>query len=70
MALPKKITGDDQAIAQIKKIAKERREYFVFLIDEARSNTDHVATFTGDDGNKYRVRLDLAADQLEVSKAT
>lgn len=68
MALPKP-TGDADGIEQLKAIAKDNREYFVFLINETRSNTDNTATFTGGDGVKYVLRLDVAADRLEVARA-
>lgn len=67
VALPKP-TGDPEGIEAIKTIAKERREYFVFLINEAKSNTDHTAVFTGADGRKYQLTINLAADQLEVTR--
>lgn len=64
-----KITGDADGIVQLKELVKANHEFFRFLLDEARTNVDHVAPFAGPDGVKYLLRVHLATGALEVVRA-
>lgn len=64
-----KVIGDPRGIEELKALTQESRDFFKFLLAEARSNSDHTAPFTGRDGVKYLLRANLATGQLEVLPA-
>ena len=59
--------GDEGAIARLKELTQENKEFFKFLVAEARTNADLSATFTGKDGNKYRLKIHAAKNLIEVT---
>ncbi len=64
-----KLSGDEQGIAALKVLARERRDYLKFLLAEAQTSVDGSATFTGADGEKYLLRAD-GAGHLTVTAVT
>lgn len=64
-----KISGDADGIAQLKAIVQENHNFFRVLLEEARTNTDHAAHFTGKDGRKYVFQLDLAHGTISIARA-
>lgn len=63
------LAGDETAIAQLKELAKDNKEYLKYLVNEARSNTDHATSYRGKDGVKYSLKLDLASQTITVAPA-
>ena len=59
--------GDPSAIAQLKELTSENKEFFKFLVSEARTNADHSTIFTGKDGSKYRLKIVAAKNLIEVT---
>lgn len=64
-----RLTGDPDGIAALKQMASSHREFLKYLITEARTNSDHSATFQSDGGTKWVLKLDMATGKLEVSAA-
>jgi hypothetical protein len=64
-----KVTGDPAGIEALKALVHEHRDYLKFLLNEARTATDHTASFTTADGRKFRIRIDGAHDRIEVLAA-
>lgn len=65
-----KIDGDEEGIAVLKAIHAKDKEYLKMLIAEARTNSDHIASFKSDDGDKrYVLRLVPATGALVVEPA-
>ena len=65
-----RISGDPEGIAALKQMAATHREFLKYLLTEARTNSDHTATFQSDAGDKWVLKLDLATGKLEVQPAT
>ncbi len=63
------IQGDETGIAQLKELAKENKEYLKYLINEARSNTDHLTSYRGGNGVKYAVKIDVKTQTITVRPA-
>jgi hypothetical protein len=63
-----RVIGDPDAIAALKAMVTEHRDYLKFLLAEAQTNADHTATFTGSDGTRYSLQLDLATGQIKVTR--
>ncbi len=64
-----RLSGDEQAIEALRALAKAHKQFVKHLISEARTSSDHTATFQSDDGTKYALTLDLRSGQLEVRRA-
>ena len=64
-----RLVGDPDGIAILKELSQNNRDYLKFLIGEAQSNTDHVATFSGPDGSKWNLVVKPGAGELEVRRA-
>jgi hypothetical protein len=64
-----RIVGEPDAVAALKAMVQEHRDYLKFLLAEAKTNADHTTTFKAADGNHYKLHLDLAADRIEVKRA-
>ena len=64
-----KISGDDEGIAVLKELVQANHEFFRFLIEEAKTNVDHAASFASKDGVKYQLKLDLATGHLTVIRS-
>jgi hypothetical protein len=64
-----KLVGDPDGIAALKALNSEHHDYLKFLINEAQSNTPHVAGFRGADGTKWELVLHLDTADLEIRKA-
>ena len=64
-----RVTGDPEAIAALKAMVHEHRDYLKFLLAEAQTNANHTTTFKAADGAHYTLHLDLAADRIEVKRA-
>jgi len=64
-----RLIGDQAGIDALRSLSKTNREFLKYLITEARSNSDHTAAFQAEDGTKYKLKLDLATGQMEVSPA-
>lgn len=62
-----KFTGDPDGIAALKKIKESRLEYLKYLLQEARTNFDHVTTFK-DEENKFKITFDPQTGDLDVQK--
>jgi hypothetical protein len=70
LALPmERLSGDPAGIAALKEMASTHREFLKYLITEARTNSDHCATFQAENGTKWVLHLDMATGKLEVSAA-
>lgn len=63
------LTGDSEGIGELKRLHGENRGYLKFLLDEAKSNTDLTAEFTGKNGVHYKVVLDPRTGDVNVSPA-
>jgi len=61
-----RLTGDNEGLAALKALAEKDREYLKFLIKEAQSNTDLCAMFSGAEGKRYRLRVDVKSGDLVV----
>jgi hypothetical protein len=64
-----RVTGEPDAVAALKAMVHEHRDYLKFLIAEAQTNANHTATFKAADGTHYTLHLDLVADRMEVKRA-
>ncbi|HLU65733.1 MAG TPA: hypothetical protein VKZ63_05630 [Kofleriaceae bacterium] len=64
-----RVVGDPVGVAALREMAGQNRDFLRFLIQEARSSTDHQATFTSGDGARWTLRLDLATGDLDVQRA-
>ncbi len=64
-----KLAGDEEGIAQLKALYAKDHSYMKFLVEEARTNTDHTAEFRGANGTRYSLRLDAHSGDLVVAKA-
>jgi hypothetical protein len=64
-----RVVGDPEAIAALKTMVQEHRDYLKFLLAEAKTNANHTTTFKAADGTAYTLHLDLAADRIEVKRA-
>jgi hypothetical protein len=63
------VVGDPVGVAALKDLAGQSRDFLKFLLQEARSASDHQATFTGADGTRWSLRLDLATGDIDVQRA-
>jgi hypothetical protein len=61
-----KISGDDEGIATLRELVQQNKDFFRFLIEEAKTAVDQTASFAGKDGTKFVLKLDLATGQLTV----
>jgi hypothetical protein len=66
--MPMRLTGDPDGIAALKALNAEHRDYLKFLITEAQSNSDHVASFKTGDGTLWELALHVSTGVLEVRK--
>lgn len=64
-----RLVGDPDGIAALKELSQNNRDYLKFLISEAQSNTDHLASFTGPDGTRWHLVVKPGAGELEVKRA-
>jgi len=63
-----RLVGDPDGIAALKVLVGKHRDYLKFLINEARSNTPHVAGFRDDDGTRWELVVHLDTSDLEVRR--
>ena len=65
-----KLVGDPDGLAALKELSQHNRDYLKFLITEAQSNTNHIATFSGPDGTKWNLIVRPGTAELEVKRAS
>lgn len=58
--------GDPDGIAALKALFARDKPYVKFLLNEAKSNTDFTARFTGEDGKKWAVVFDPRTSGLTL----
>lgn len=64
-----KLSGDEEGIAELKKMQQERKDYLKYLITEAKTNTDLSTTFKNSEGTKkFRLSYDRKSGELTVKK--
>jgi hypothetical protein len=63
------VVGDPDGVAALKELSSRNRDFLKFLLQEARSSSDHQASFSAADGTRWTLRLDLASGDLEVQRA-
>jgi hypothetical protein len=63
------LVGDPEGIAALKELASNNRDYLKFLISEAKTNTDHVAPFTGPHGRKWQLVVKPGSSEIEIRPA-
>lgn len=61
-----KLEGDEEGIATLKAMHAKDKTYLKFLVGEAKTNTDHRATFKSDDGRPFVLRVDVKTGNLVV----
>jgi hypothetical protein len=61
-----KLTGDPTAVAALKAQHQKNKDFMKALMDDARTTTDNTTFFRGDDGAKYRLKLDPLTGDLDV----
>jgi len=64
-----KLTGDEEGVAELKKLHAADAGSVKFLIEEARTNTDLRAEFRGDSGTLYTICLDPRTGDLVITKS-
>jgi hypothetical protein len=65
-----KLTGDEAGVAALKSMhAKDGGASTKFIVEEARTNTDHKAEFRAEDGTLYELVLDMRSGDLVISRA-
>ena len=62
-------TGDPDGIAALKALFAKDKPYVKFLLNEAKSNTDYTARFSGEDERKWAVVFDPATGKLTLKPA-
>ena len=62
-----KFTGDPDGIAALKKMKESRVEYLKYLLQEARTNSDHTTTFKENE-TKFKILFDPQTGDLDVQK--
>ena len=67
---PVKLEGDETGVGILKAMHAKDPQYLKMLVGEARTNTDLKATFKGEDGAKYVLRLDLKTGNLVVEPSS
>ena len=63
------LMGNAEGIAALKAKHLKDKSYLKFLVTEARSNIDQTATFTAEDGKKWKLRFDAESGNLDVQPA-
>jgi hypothetical protein len=64
-----KFTGDPDGITALKRMKEGRLEFLKYLLQEARTNFDHTATFKDEENNiKYKIVFDPQTGDLDVKK--
>ncbi len=64
-----RLVGNTDGIALLKDLVAGHREYLRFLLAEAASNTDHMASFRGPDGTRWQLVHRPLTDEVEVRRA-
>lgn len=65
-----KLTGDPTAIAALKALHQKNKGFMKALMDDARTTTDNTTFFRGEDGAKYRLKLDPLNGDVDVHPVT
>jgi hypothetical protein len=61
--------GDPQGIAALKAMHQKNQGFVKAVLEDARSTTDNISFFRGDDGVRYKVTLDPASGDLDIQPA-
>jgi hypothetical protein len=64
-----KFTGDPDGITALKQMKEGRLSFLKYLLQEARTNFDHTATFKDEESNqKFKIVFDPQTGDLDVQK--
>lgn len=64
------LSGDEKGLAELKKLSKDNKDFLRFLLSEAQTNADASASFKGEDGTEYILKVNTVKQTIEVQPAS
>ncbi|MCB9559674.1 MAG: hypothetical protein H6708_04640 [Kofleriaceae bacterium] len=61
-----RLVGDTSGVAALKDLVADHRDYLKFLISEARTNSDHLASFRDKGGARWQLVLHADSGDIEI----